>query len=119
VPSLHTSHELARDAKSLQKAAVHLPAARERAQRLQAEAESALAEAEALKLQARLDDLHRPARDGLREIATESSRPGAKDGCGLLIAGPCGSSVGSLRRLGVSSRIGCCRNSSILFKGIC
>jgi hypothetical protein len=78
VPSLHTSHELARDAKSLQKTEAHLPAARKRAQRLQGEAEAALSEAEALKLQARLEDLHRPARNGLREIAIESSRPGAK-----------------------------------------
>jgi len=62
--------ELARDAKSLQMAAAHLPAARKKAQRLQAEAESALAEAAALKLQARLEDLHLPARNGLREIAT-------------------------------------------------
>ena len=49
--------ELARDAKSLQKAAAHLPAARKKAHRLQAEADSALAEAEALKLHARLEDL--------------------------------------------------------------
>jgi hypothetical protein len=41
----------------LQKAEAHLPAARKKAQRLQGEAESALAEAEALKLQARLEDL--------------------------------------------------------------
>jgi hypothetical protein len=40
------------------KAARHLPAARRRAQRLQAEAEADLAEAEALKLQARLEDLN-------------------------------------------------------------
>jgi hypothetical protein len=43
--------------KSLQKATVHLPAARKKAERLQAEADSALAEAEALKHQARLEDL--------------------------------------------------------------
>ena len=54
---LRTSHELARDARALQKAAAHLPAARQEAQRLQAEADAALAEAEALKLQARLEDL--------------------------------------------------------------
>jgi len=39
------------------KAARHLPAAHSDAQRLQGEADSALAEAEALKLQARLEDL--------------------------------------------------------------
>jgi hypothetical protein len=47
-----------RNAKSLQKVAAHLPAACEKAQRLQAEAESALAEAEALRIQARLEDLN-------------------------------------------------------------
>jgi hypothetical protein len=41
-----------------QKAAVHLPAAREKAERLQGEADASLAEAEALKLQARLEDLN-------------------------------------------------------------
>jgi hypothetical protein len=56
-PGLHASHELARDAKTLQKATAHLPAAREKAQRLQAEAVAALTEAEALKHQARLEDL--------------------------------------------------------------
>ena len=35
-----------------------MPAARREAQRLQGEADAALAEAEALKLQARLEDLH-------------------------------------------------------------
>jgi hypothetical protein len=40
------------------KAAAHLPAARKKAQRLQGKADSALAEAEALKLQARLEDLN-------------------------------------------------------------
>jgi hypothetical protein len=52
------ARELARDANTLQKAAVHLSAARKKAQRLQGEAETALAEAEALKLQARLEDLN-------------------------------------------------------------
>ena len=51
------ARELARDARALQKAAAHAPAARLEAQRLQGKAEKALAEAEALKLQARLDDL--------------------------------------------------------------
>ncbi|MFZ2471609.1 MAG: hypothetical protein WAW52_06660 [Methanothrix sp.] len=50
------ARELARDAKALQKAA-RAPAARQEAQRLQGEAEKALAEAGALKLQARLEDL--------------------------------------------------------------
>jgi len=49
--------ELARDARALQKAAAHAPAVRQEAQRLRGEAETALAEAEALKLQARLEDL--------------------------------------------------------------
>jgi hypothetical protein len=40
------------------KAAAHLPAARKKAQRLQGEAESHLAEAEALKVQARIEDLN-------------------------------------------------------------
>jgi hypothetical protein len=40
------------------KAARHLPAARRRAQRLQAEAEADLAESKALKFQARLEDLN-------------------------------------------------------------
>jgi hypothetical protein len=48
--------ELARDARALQKTA-RAPAARQEAQRLQGEADLALAEAEALKLQARLEDL--------------------------------------------------------------
>ncbi|MFA6371179.1 MAG: hypothetical protein WCW68_00995 [Methanothrix sp.] len=50
------ARELARDARALQKAA-RAPAARQEAQRLQGEAEMALAEAGALKLQARLEDL--------------------------------------------------------------
>ena len=41
----------------MQKAAARAPAARREAERLQGEAEKALAEAEALKLQARLEDL--------------------------------------------------------------
>ena len=49
--------ELAKDAKTLQKVAKHLPAARGAAQRLQEKANKALAEAEALKIQARLEDL--------------------------------------------------------------
>jgi len=48
---------LARNAKALQKTAKHRPATRKEAQRLQGEADVALAEAEALKLQARLEDL--------------------------------------------------------------
>jgi hypothetical protein len=47
-----------RDAQALQKAAAHLPAARKKAQRLQGDAESALAEAKAPKLQVRLEDLN-------------------------------------------------------------
>jgi hypothetical protein len=49
------------------KAARHLPAAREKAQRLQGEAEAALAEAEALKLQARLEDLNVWERELVKE----------------------------------------------------
>lgn len=52
-----TAQELARDARALQKAAKHLPAARQEAQGLQGEADAALAEAQDLKLQARLEDL--------------------------------------------------------------
>ncbi len=51
------ARELARDARALQKAAARAPAARQEAQRLQGEAEKALAEAQALKLQSRLEDL--------------------------------------------------------------
>jgi hypothetical protein len=51
-----TARELARDARTLQKAA-RAPAARREAERLQGQAEKALAEAQALKLQARLEDL--------------------------------------------------------------
>jgi hypothetical protein len=51
------ARELAREANALQKAAAHLPAARKKAERLQGEADSALAEAEALWIQARLEDL--------------------------------------------------------------
>ncbi len=47
---------MARDARGLQKAA-RAPAARLEVQRLQGEADAALAEAEALRLQARLEDL--------------------------------------------------------------
>ena len=50
------ARELARDARALQKAA-RAPAARREGQRLKGEAEKALAEAQALKLQARLEDL--------------------------------------------------------------
>jgi len=50
------ARELARDARALHKAA-RAPAARQEAQRLQGKAAKALAEAEALKLQARLEDL--------------------------------------------------------------
>lgn len=49
--------ELARDARALQKAAAHAPATRREAERLQGEAQKALVEAEALKLQARWEDL--------------------------------------------------------------
>jgi len=52
------ARELARDARALHKAAARAPAARLDAQRLQGEADLALAEAEALKLQARLEDLN-------------------------------------------------------------
>jgi hypothetical protein len=52
-----TARELARDACALQKAA-RAPAARREAKRLQGKADVALAEAEALKLQARLEDLN-------------------------------------------------------------
>ena len=49
--------ELARDAKALQKAAKNLPTVHKEAQRLHEEAKNVLAECEALKLQARLEDL--------------------------------------------------------------
>jgi len=48
--------ELARDSRALQKVA-RAPAARREAERLQGEANAALVEAQALKLQARLEDL--------------------------------------------------------------
>ena len=51
------ARELARDAHILQKAA-RAPAARREAKRLQGKSDLALAEAEALKLQARLEDLN-------------------------------------------------------------
>jgi hypothetical protein len=50
--------ELARDAKAAMKAARTLPEAREKARELQGEADQALAESEALKPLARLEDLH-------------------------------------------------------------
>ena len=50
------ARELARDARALQKAARE-PTARREAERLQGDADVALAEAQALKLQARLEDL--------------------------------------------------------------
>ena len=53
---IRETKELAKDAKLLEKV-THAPSARQEAQRLQVEVESALAEAEALKLQARLEDL--------------------------------------------------------------
>ena len=53
---IREAKELAKDAKLLEKVA-HAPSARQEAQRLQGEVESALAKAEALKLQARLEDL--------------------------------------------------------------
>ena len=51
------ARELTRDARTLQKAA-RVPVALQEAQRLQVEVDAALAEAEALKLQARLEDLN-------------------------------------------------------------
>jgi hypothetical protein len=51
-----TARELARDARTLQKVA-HVSSALDEAERLQGQAEKALAEAQALKLQARLEDL--------------------------------------------------------------
>jgi len=48
--------KIVRDTNALQKAA-RAPAARQEARRRQGEAEAALAQAEALKLQARLEDL--------------------------------------------------------------
>lgn len=51
-----SARELARDARALQKAA-RAPATRLEAQRLQGKADAALAQAEALKLLARLEDL--------------------------------------------------------------
>jgi hypothetical protein len=51
------ARDLARDARALQKVAARVPAARREAQRLQSEANAALVEAEALKLQVRLEDL--------------------------------------------------------------
>jgi hypothetical protein len=51
------ARELARDARALQKIAAHAPAAHQEAERLQGEADAALAEAEVLKLQARLEEL--------------------------------------------------------------
>ena len=51
------ARDLARNAKALKKAAKYLPAACHEALRLQEEADTALAQAEALKLQSRLEDL--------------------------------------------------------------
>ena len=48
--------ELSRDAKAMMRAATILPEAKHKARELQEEANSALAQAEALKLQARLED---------------------------------------------------------------
>ena len=53
---IRETKELAKDAKLLEKVA-HAPSARQEAQRLQGEVESTLAEAEDLKLRARLEDL--------------------------------------------------------------
>jgi hypothetical protein len=53
---IREAKELAKDARFLERAA-RAPSARQEAQRLQEEASSALARAEALKLQARLEDL--------------------------------------------------------------
>jgi regulator of replication initiation timing len=52
---IRDAKELAKDARFLERAA-HAPAARKEAQRLQEEASSALAQAETLKLQSRLED---------------------------------------------------------------
>jgi hypothetical protein len=52
------ARELARDAKALQKAARIAPEVRQEAHRLQEEVDKALAAAQALKPQARLEDLH-------------------------------------------------------------
>jgi len=51
-----TARELARDARTLQKV-THVSSALQEAERLQGQAEKALAEAQTLKLQARLEDL--------------------------------------------------------------
>ena len=55
-PHQSIARDLSRDSRALQKAA-RAPAARREAERLQGEAEKALAEAGGLKLQARLEDL--------------------------------------------------------------
>ena len=55
---MRDAREMGREAKALQKAVPHLPAARRETQRLQEGADAALAEAKTLKLQARLEDLH-------------------------------------------------------------
>jgi hypothetical protein len=52
------ARELEREAKALQKATRIAPEARQEAHRLQEEADKALAESDALKDQARLEDLH-------------------------------------------------------------
>ena len=51
------AREMVRAAKALKKAAKHLPAGRQEAQKLQGDAEAVLVQAEALKLQTRLEDL--------------------------------------------------------------
>jgi hypothetical protein len=61
------ARELARDARALQKA-TRAPAARKEAERLQGYADAALAEAEALKLQARLEDLNLWQMEKVKQI---------------------------------------------------
>jgi hypothetical protein len=66
------ARELARDARALQKSA-RAPAARKEAKRLQGVVNAVLAEAEALKLQARLEDL-----DVWQMEKVKQSRKGSK-----------------------------------------
>jgi hypothetical protein len=81
------ARELARNAKALKKAAKHLPAGLQEAHRLQEEANEALAQAEALKIQARLEDLLQDIHllDGLLERGRQDTKRALrelrKDGC--------------------------------------
>jgi hypothetical protein len=68
------ARKLAKDAKTVMKAAKFLPEAGHKARELQSEAKHALAESEKLKTQARLEDLHLWRMEKVKTTKKESKK---------------------------------------------